>query len=115
MMRPLSDKKRGPAHRRLGGGTQTISSTSTSVVRAHGLQRDELGSAQIFSGRLAIPAVCNDIERHFLPLIKGAHAGAFDRADMNKDILAVFHLNEAVALLVVEPLHSTFIHEFSFH
>ena len=34
MMRPLSDKKRGPAHRRLGGGTQTISSTGTSVVRA---------------------------------------------------------------------------------
>src|SRR3974377_522065 len=34
MRRPLSDKKKGPAHRSVDGGTQTITSTSTSVVRA---------------------------------------------------------------------------------
>src|SRR6516225_7709638 len=33
MMRPLSDKKRGPAHRRLGGGTQTISSAAWPAAR----------------------------------------------------------------------------------
>ena len=44
--------------------------------------------AQIFGGRLAGAAIWNDIEANILSLIEGAHAGAFNRADMNKDIIA---------------------------
>jgi len=60
------------------------------------------GGAQIFGGRLAGAAVCDDIEADILSLIEGAHAGAFNRANMNKDILtAIGGLNEAKALLAV--------------
>src|SRR5262249_55923835 len=66
---------------------------------------------QIFGGRLAGAAVCDDIETDSLPLIEGAHAGAFNRADMNEDIIAAIGgLNEAKTLLAVEPLHNSRIH-----
>src|SRR5215813_3860204 len=69
------------------------------------------GCAQIFSGRFAGPAVGDDVKADFLPLIEGAHAGAFNRADMNEDVIAaVVELNEAEALLAVKPLHSSCIH-----
>ena len=58
-----------------------------------------------FGSRLAAPAVCNDVERYSLALVELAHTGAFDRTDMNEDILVtVLRLNEAKALLVVKPL-----------
>jgi hypothetical protein len=64
--------------------------------------RNRLGGAQILSCRLAATAVGDDVERHFLSLVEGAHARAFDRADMNKNILAAaFRLNEAEALLLL--------------
>jgi hypothetical protein len=45
-----------------------------------------------------------------LALIEAVHPGAFDRADVHKDILAaVFGLDEAVALLAVKPLTVPFI------
>src|ERR1700746_1991689 len=67
--------------------------------------------AQIFSGRFAGPAVGDDVKADFLPLIEGAHAGAFNRADMNEDVIAaVGGLNEAEALLAVKPLHNSCIH-----
>jgi hypothetical protein len=76
--------------------------------------RGTLDGAQIFGGGLAGPAVSNDVESDFLAFVKSAHAGAFDRADMNEDVVtAVFRLDEAEALLVVEPLHSTRIHGIS--
>jgi hypothetical protein len=54
-----------------------------------------LRGAQILSSRLTSPAVCNDVEGDLLPLVEGAHARAFDRADMNEDILvAALGLNE---------------------
>ena len=66
---------------------------------------------QIFCGRLAGPAVSNHVERNLLSLIERAHAGAFNRADMNEDILAsLVWLNEAKAFLAIKPLHSSRIH-----
>ena len=89
---------------------ETKSSASTSVVRAV-WPFDRSGSAQIFSGRFAGPAVCDDVKADILPLIEGAHAGAFNRADMNKDVIATIgRLNEAKALLAVKPLHNSLIH-----
>src|SRR5260370_39711190 len=71
----------------------------------------QLGGAQILSGRLASPAVCDDVERDLLPLIEATHAGAFDRADMNEDVFATaLQLNEAEAFLVVKPLYSSLVH-----
>ena len=70
-----------------------------------------LGCAQILGCRFAGPAVCNDIKRNLLSLVEGAHAGAFDGADMNENVLAsLVRLNEAKTLLAVEPLHSSRIH-----
>jgi hypothetical protein len=58
-----------------------------------------LGGLQIFRGRLAGPAVGDDVERDLLTLFKIVHACAFHRADMNKNIfVAVIRLNEAEAL-----------------
>jgi hypothetical protein len=72
-------------------------------------------SAQIIGRRLSGTAVRNDIKTHGLPLIEGAQTGAFDRADMDKDIIpAIRWLNEAKALLVVEPLYSSRSHKMSF-
>src|SRR4051794_19753667 len=67
-----------------------------------------LRGAQIFSSRLAGPAICNDFKRNLLPFVEGIHAGAFNGADMNEDILAALvRLNESEALLAVKPLHSS--------
>jgi hypothetical protein len=87
------------------------------VVRATWLSlRGELGGAQIVGSRLAVPAVCNDVERYSLALVERTHTGAFDCTDMNEDVLVtVLRLNEAKALLVVKPLHSTRVHGVSFH
>jgi hypothetical protein len=70
-----------------------------------------LGGAQIVGGRLAGPAVRDDVEGNGLALVEGAHAGAFDRADMNEDVLiAILRLNEAKTFLAVEPLHGALVH-----
>src|SRR5579872_6735800 len=70
-----------------------------------------LHRAQIVRSRFAGPAVCNDFKRHLLTLVEGAHAGAFDGADMNENVLAaVVRLNEAETLLAVKPLHSSQAH-----
>jgi hypothetical protein len=75
------------------------------------LRANALGGAQIVSGRLASAAVRDDVEGDGLALIEGAHAGAFDCADMNEDVLiAVFRLNEAKTFLAVEPLHGALVH-----
>jgi hypothetical protein len=66
-----------------------------------------LDGAQILSGRLAGPAVCDDVEGNLLTLAKAVHASTFDRADMNEDIFAVLRLNEAEAFLAVKPLYSS--------
>src|ERR1700690_4364666 len=82
----------------------------------HGLKeawpsRDRLDGAQIVRGRLAGPAVRNDVERDLLPLVEGAHASAFDGTDMHEDVLAAaFLLDKAESLLAVKPLHSSSVH-----
>ena len=44
-------------------------------------------------------------------LIETAEAGAFNRRDMNKDVLAAaLRLDEAVTLLRIEPFHGTCRH-----
>jgi len=81
------------------------------VVREHGSLRDGLRRSQILCRALAATSVRDGIERDFLPLVDGAHAGAFDRADMNEDIIAAgLRLNEAEALLIVKPSRNTRMH-----
>src|SRR5947208_2152937 len=59
---------------------------------------------QIFRRRLA--AVGHQLVLDALALIERAQTRAFDRRDMNKNILsAIGRLNEAVAFGRVEPLH----------
>ena len=91
-------------------------SASTSVVRGTWVSLcGELGGAQIVGSRLAGPAVCNDVERYSLALVKGAHTGAFDRTDMNEDVLVtVLRLNEAKAFLVVNHFTVPVFIEFPF-
>src|SRR5665811_1199419 len=63
---------------------------------------------QIGSGRLAVLAICFDVERKLLALVEIAHAGALDCRDVNEHIrpAAVLH-DEAEALLGVEELNGT--------
>ena len=50
-------------------------------------QIGELIDAKVFSAGLAAHAVGLGFERNLLTLVEGAQASAFDRADMNEDIL----------------------------
>jgi hypothetical protein len=91
---------------------QTTRSASTSVVKAAWFERDWSVDAQPVGRRLAGSSVCDDFEFELLPLVEGAQAGTLDRADVNEHILAaVIRLNEAEALLAVEPLYSARTHE----
>jgi hypothetical protein len=74
--------------------------------------RDRSGGPQIVGRRLAGPSIRDEIEGQLLPFVEGAHAGTFDRADMNEDVLAaVIGLNEAETLLDIEPLYRSSVHE----
>jgi hypothetical protein len=75
------------------------------------LRAAALDGAQVFGGRFAAAAVGHNVKGDLLSLVESAHSGAFDRADMDEDILvAVFRLNEAEALLAIEPLHGSLVH-----
>jgi hypothetical protein len=68
--------------------------------------RRQLDSAEIVGRRLAGPTVGNDLESDLLSFVKVLHTGAFNRADMHEDVLAaIVRLNEAEALLAIEPLN----------
>src|SRR2546421_457237 len=86
----LPDTTRSPARRWIGRGTpDTISALPVHPwSKQHGYLRSRLSGAQIFCSRLAAALVGNDIEADLLPFIEGAHAGAFDRADMNENVSA---------------------------
>src|SRR5215211_2554937 len=108
-LRVRQSAKKNPAAGRPDAGLRTTSLPVHPVVKTVWPLR--LRDAQILSSRLASPAVCNDLEGDLLPLLERAHAGAFDRADMNEDILvAGLRLNEAEAFLGVKPLHSSLVH-----
>src|SRR5436305_14988004 len=47
----------------------------------------------------------DDLELHPLVLVEGPVAVGLDRRVVDEDVLTVVHGDEAVALLVVEPLH----------
>src|SRR5215469_7568758 len=71
----------------------------------------QLHRLQVFGGRLAGLAVHHDFEGHALAFPQFTKAGAFDGADMDEHVLATaFGLDEAIALLAVEPLHGAVIH-----
>jgi len=70
-----------------------------------------LDSAQIVGRRLTGPSISNNFERDLLSLTETLHSRAFDRADMDEDILAaVVGLNETEAFLATEPLHGSLRH-----
>jgi len=83
-----------------------------------GLRGQDLGSsggrsdgAQIVRRGLARLSISNNVESDLLSLVEPAHPSAFDRADMHEDILAaVIRLDEAEALLDIEPLYGSLRH-----
>jgi hypothetical protein len=51
------------------------------------------------------PAIGNNFERDLSPLVEATHPGAFDRADVYKNILpGIIRLDKPEAFLTVEPL-----------
>jgi hypothetical protein len=74
---------------------ETISRQSLKLVRRH----------------LAGAAILQKLIIHLLAFTQVMHARALDGADVNEHILtAIDRLNEAEALLPIEPLHNTFGH-----
>jgi hypothetical protein len=68
-----------------------------------------LDGAQI--GCRGLSALGHNVERDFLSLVEAAHPGAFDSADVDEHVLAaVIWLDEAEALLAVEPLYGSLRH-----
>jgi hypothetical protein len=64
---------------------------------------------QIFCRRLAF--IRDFLELNDLSFIQAAQAGSFDRGDVDKYVLApTLRLNEAIALLRVEPLNRALSH-----
>src|SRR5258708_30790383 len=73
--------------------------------------RGQLAGAEVVSRGLATAAVRDDVERNLLALVEGAQTSALNGADVNENVLvAVVRLDEAEALLVVEPLHGAHCH-----
>lgn len=93
--------------------TRSSASTSSATrICLHGA----LSSTQIVGSRLAGPLGCKDVERYSLALFERVHTGAFDRTDMNEDVLVIVRRrNKAKALLGVGPLHSARVHGISPH
>src|SRR3954452_6369391 len=82
-----------------------------------GMGRDRLRGPEVGGGLLAAAPVGLNVIGDLLTLSEAAHARPLHGADMHEHVLAALvGLNEAVALLVVEPLHSTSRHPWmSFH
>src|SRR5262245_53365757 len=70
-----------------------------------------LGSAQVVGRGLAGPTIRHDVEGDLLSFVETAHPRAFNSADMNKDVFsALIRLNEAEALLAIEPFNGAVRH-----
>jgi hypothetical protein len=66
---------------------------------------------QVLRRGLSRPSIGHDFERNLLSFIKAIHAGALNRADVHKHVLAaIIRLNEAEAFLAVEPFHGSLHH-----
>jgi hypothetical protein len=73
--------------------------------------RQRSDGAQIFCRGFTRLAIGNNLERDLLSFVEPVHACAFDRADVHEYIVAaVIRLNEAEALLAVEPFHGSLRH-----
>src|SRR2546421_1696143 len=60
--------------------------------------------------RLGSFLALGDVELDLLPFLQAAVAAAGDRAEVHEHVLATLDLDEAVALVAVEPLHSALRH-----
>lgn len=66
---------------------------------------------QLACSHLAGPLVALDFEPNLLPLPEGSETASFDCRDVDEDVSsAVVRLDEAEALLPVEPFHSADLH-----
>jgi hypothetical protein len=76
---------------------------------------DRQALCQILGRGLARLAVNDRFELDLLAFSERAHIGAFNRADMDENVLAsVFRLNEAESLLGVEELNYSNLHDMPF-
>jgi len=76
-------------------------------------RRDHVASDffELIGRGLAGAAVLLDLVAHLLALLQIAQAGALDGADVNENVRsAIIGLDEAKALLTVEPFHSSVSH-----
>ena len=105
--------KKGPATGEPDAGCEpqalpVIPRQSGVVKKRCGYQGSRLGSAQVFCGRLAGLAICDNVERDLLPLLARPHARAFDRADMNEDIFASgLRLNKPKPFWLLNPVDAS--------
>jgi hypothetical protein len=51
-----------------------------------------------------------DFERDAVPFVQRLETVSDDPAEMNEDIALLLRLDKTIALLLIEPLHSTFLH-----
>jgi hypothetical protein len=92
--------------------------SSPATVGWGGLRGECLGysggrsdGAQIVRRGLTGLAISNNVESDLLSLVEPLHSSAFHCADVHEDILtAVIRLDEAEALLDIEPLHGSLRH-----
>ncbi len=69
---------------------------------------------ELIGGGLAGALVLGDLVTHLLAFAQITQAGALDRADMNENIrAAIIGLDEAEALLTIEPFHGAGSHVIS--
>src|SRR4029450_6004190 len=106
---PPSSAPQSKKSSRSGGpeqGSQTGALPVHPWSKRHGRRR--LGRDEILGRGLAGPAVGYDLIRDLLPFVEAVHSGPLNGADVNEHIAAtVIRLNEAEALLAVEPLHGS--------
>lgn len=97
-----------PVHPRTGSAKGQTTVTGGQVSGSAGLE--------IFSCHLAVAAIGGKLELELLAFAQHAHAGALNSADVDERIrAAVVRLNEAEALLNVEPFDSSGRHWGPFH
>ncbi len=73
-----------------------------------GLLHGETNLSQLKTGSGLFSSLANDIVTDSLAFLERAYAGSLDGGDMDEYILAaIARFNESIALLRVEPLHSS--------
>jgi hypothetical protein len=96
---PCQDRPLGPAQ------------TKGAPGRASCSRKKPSGGLQVAGGSLARLAIGEDLVRDLLALDQLRQTGALDCGDVDEHVAAtIIRLDEAVALLVVEPLHGSGAH-----